>query len=423
MEGFPMRRILLFVGLAGIGVILGLRLQAEQGKKTVPAAAAPQRQGEAKLITVTYAVADLVVPIAYNLDAPKPQDEARPNPATDPNQVQPTKIPDEKTPYVTQENALIRLICAVVAPDSWRKEGKQATIEYFPLGMGLVIRQTKEAHEEIVDLLASLRRLQDLEVAVELRLVSVPDAASEKILGPLNATVKGQITYLDETQKRTLLDVLQNDKRAEVLQAPKITVFNGQRGCIAVSDWQFFLTGVSLTSANGQSYFTPNNVPTEIGFRSTICPTVSADRQSVLLDLQTKRTTLSEPVPLIPMQIPVPKVSEDGKKAKDGETAIFQMFFQQPKIATQIVDQKFSIPTGKTALIVAGKEQRQTRLNGAVVLAEQALNWAGIPADFAYSRETCTTILLVTPRIIVNDESKDSESKDSPHVIEHAVGN
>ena len=60
------------------------------------------------------------------------------------------------------ENALIRLICSVVSPESWRKNDNRASIEFFPLGMGLVVRQTKEVQQEIAALLASLRRLQEL---------------------------------------------------------------------------------------------------------------------------------------------------------------------------------------------------------------------------------------------------------------------
>jgi len=418
-----MRRVLVFAGLVSVGLFLCLNSQADQGEKKAPDTPADLSQGEPKLVTVTYSVADLVVPIAYNLDAPKAQDEGRNNAANDPNGAQPPKFLDVKTPYVTQENALIRLICSVVAPESWRKNGNRATIEYFPLGMGLVVRQTKEAHEEIAALLAGLRRLQDVQVAMEVRMVSVPEAVGEKILGAMNATSKDKVTYLDDSQTHALLEALQNDKRTEVLQTPKVTVFNGQRGSIAIIDYRFFLTGVTIHSANGQTFVTPNNAPHEIGFRSTVCPTVSADRQTVLVDLQVKRTTVREPVPLIPVQIPNPQRTEDGKIVKNGEAAIFQMFFQQPQFATQVVDQKFGIPAGKTALIVAGKEQRQTRIDADPGIAAQILVWAGILDDITYSREACTNILLVTPRIIVNDEHKEIYSNDKARSTLRPVGN
>lgn len=60
------------------------------------------------------------------------------------------------------ENELIALI-STIDPCCWRENGGRGTIEYFPLGMALVITQTADVHEQIVDLLAAIRRLQDIE--------------------------------------------------------------------------------------------------------------------------------------------------------------------------------------------------------------------------------------------------------------------
>ncbi len=130
------------------------------------------------------------------------------------------RITEEKTPYVTMENALIRLICSVVSPESWRKNDNRASIEFFPLGMGLVVRQTKEAQQEIAALLASLRRLQEVEVSMELRMVSVPEADGDRFLGAMNANANDKITYLEDSQTRELLEALKNDNGTQVWQAP-----------------------------------------------------------------------------------------------------------------------------------------------------------------------------------------------------------
>ena len=47
--------------------------------------------------------------------------------------------------------------------------------------MSLVVRQTQKVHEEIADLLDQLRRLQDLQVTVEVRFVTVSDRFFERI--------------------------------------------------------------------------------------------------------------------------------------------------------------------------------------------------------------------------------------------------
>src|SRR5262249_842814 len=58
------------------------------------------------------------------------------------------------------QNLLIKLITSTVAPQSWSDRGGSGTVDYFPLGMALVINQTPDVHEQIAELLSALRRLQ-----------------------------------------------------------------------------------------------------------------------------------------------------------------------------------------------------------------------------------------------------------------------
>src|SRR5262249_35813416 len=72
---------------------------------------------------------------------------------------------------------------------TWSEVGGKGTIQYYPLGMALVINQTQDIQEQIVDLLQALRRLQDLEVAIEMRLVSVSEAFFERIGVDFNVNI------------------------------------------------------------------------------------------------------------------------------------------------------------------------------------------------------------------------------------------
>ena len=144
----------------------------------------------------------------------------------------------------------------------------------------------------------------------------------------------------------------------------------------------------------------------ELAFARSARPRTDAN---CYLDLQVKRTTLSDSVPLVPVQIPVPQMLEGPGKGSTTLTqpVIFQMFFQQPQFVTQIVDQKFSIPTGKTAMIVAGKEQRENRSEYGAPVLSKIPYMNRLFKNVAYGRESCTTILLVTPRIIINNETSE----------------
>ena len=73
-------------------------------------------------------------------------------------------------PSAIQEAVLRKLIQKTVAPTTWSDKGGNGTIEYYPIGMALVVLQTAGVHEQIADLLASLRRTQEVEESHEARL-------------------------------------------------------------------------------------------------------------------------------------------------------------------------------------------------------------------------------------------------------------
>jgi hypothetical protein len=83
------------------------------------------------LVKVAYPVADLVVPIAS-----EPQ-------------------------TTTHEKRLMALITGQFAPNSWMGRGGPGSVNYYPLGMALVVDQTPAVQAEVAQLLQGLRRLRD----------------------------------------------------------------------------------------------------------------------------------------------------------------------------------------------------------------------------------------------------------------------
>src|SRR5207249_341856 len=77
------------------------------------------------------------------------------------------------------------------------------------------------------------------------------------------------LAFLSDIQVFMLLEAAQGDRRTNIMQAPKITVFNGQTSTMFVGDQTFFL--LSLTPVplgqTGLVVFNPANtpVPLEIG--------------------------------------------------------------------------------------------------------------------------------------------------------------
>ncbi len=78
-------------------------------------------------------------------------------------------------------DSLIELITTTVAPTTWDDVGGPGSIAPFATNLSLVVSQTQEVHEQIADLLEQLRRLQDLQVTIEVRFITLNDNFFERI--------------------------------------------------------------------------------------------------------------------------------------------------------------------------------------------------------------------------------------------------
>src|SRR5262249_3979210 len=85
-------------------------------------------------------------------------------------------------PPATREDALIHLIVSTVAPEAWNSKGGPGTIRYYPLGRSLVLNTTLQVHAEVRSLLEALRRMQDVNVVVEVRVLRVNPETLDGIL-------------------------------------------------------------------------------------------------------------------------------------------------------------------------------------------------------------------------------------------------
>jgi type II secretory pathway component GspD/PulD (secretin) len=469
-----------------------------------------------KLKRVTYPVADLVVPVEnhplpnvfninYYLERHYQnglQQNPGPTPYTGPFSMQtgaatgtpssgglgfgstptPATTPP-RAPGSTNEEALIKLITSTIAPQSWSDVGGQGTVQYFPLGLALVINQTLDIQEQVQDLLAALRRLQDLEVAVEMRMVSVSESFFERIGLDFNVNIvhentkydnnllttnfqpfgfintfkpsgfvsgitpagtftpdlgiplrqdsfalttppfgnyPGLITgdggltlglaFLSDIQVFMFMEAAQGDRRFNVMQAPKLTMFNGQTATLTVTDTQFFLTGIAPAfTPSGQLYFTPMEFPAPLGVALTVQPVVSADRRFVRMNLAPTLTNLANAnVPVIPIQIPVPQVFETGIAAT-GQDRLFQVFLQMPTMTTIAIMTTVSVPDGGTVLLGGLKTLSEGRLEYGPPILSKIPYINRLFKNVGYGRDAQSLLIMVTPRIIINAEEEERQ--------------
>jgi type II secretory pathway component GspD/PulD (secretin) len=388
----------------------------------------------------------------------------------------------KRGPAGTMEDTLIKLITSTVAPRSWSNMGGPGTVDYFPHTMSLVINQTADIQEQVQDLLAALRRLQDQEVAVEVRFITINENFFERIGVKFSANIvtdditdkfEPQITsgnfkpagfinqfspdrflagitpagtftptldipinvqtfeqalppfggypgvpgfggltlglgFLSDIQVFLFMEAVQGDTRTNVMQAPKLTLFNGQTASLFVTDQQIFVTGVTVTAQSGQFVYVPQVQTFPIGVNLQIQAVISADRRFVRMSLTPTLTNLATPmVQLFPIVTPIfPLI--DGTST--GQPIVFTQFIQQPVITQVGVQTTVAVPDGGTVLLGGLKRLSEGRNEYGPPILSKLPYVNRLFKNVGYGRETDSLLMMVTPRIIIQEEEEERQT-------------
>lgn len=380
------------------------------------------------------------------------------------------------------ENAriFIDLIKNCVAKDKWDDVGGTGSIQYFPMGLALVINQTQEVQEEIQLLLATLRKLQDLQVSVELRAVLVSEAFFERIgldfdmnirtptsrtepslvqgsfvpapfinrfgsglnlisgltpagtLTPdLNVPIRNStfnfttpqfggyqpeaglslgLAFLSDIQVFMFLEAVQGDRRAHIMQAPKISVYNGQQATIGGLMVRPVVTGVTpVPLANGNMMMIPTITPMPFGLSMTVQPVVSPDRRFIRLNVTPNLANgIQDPAGAI--VIAVPQI----------QTGVFDGGIPQPPLPTGplnvtvnpttanllIANTTVNVPDGGTVLLGGFKFLAEERTEYGPPILSKIPYLSRLFRNVGWSRDGSTLIYLVTARVIMIEEEE-----------------
>ena len=409
-------------------------------------------------------------------------------------QFQPGAMAPQRVQYAEQ---LKKLITGMVRPYSWAAMGGPGNLEYYDVGGALVVNQTADVIREVQELLESLRRLQDLSVAVEIRVISLSEAFFERVgvdfavnvptaqgakgaqfqaqlatsqfapepylnnystprgltvgynpaVGgftpdlsvPIKSTSYGLslppfggyqdalsptnnggigvgLAFLNDIQVYMFLEAAQGNRRINVMQAPKLTLFNGQTATVFVGDVAYFTTGLQVFNVGGQFVYLPQNVAFPIGnginpngggqggVSVTVQAVISADRRFVRMNLSPTLTALaSATVPLFPVSTFITPVFEGGSQ---GQPVPFTQFFQQPSFSQISVQTTVACPDGGTVLLGGLKTLAQGRNEFGPPVISQIPYLNRLFKNVGVGQETRHVMLMVTPRIIINSEEE-----------------
>jgi hypothetical protein len=133
----------------------------------------------------------------------------------------------------------------------------------------------------------------------------------------------------------------------------------------------------------------------------SVRPVISADRRYVSLNLKVNLTSLASPtIPLFPIVAPLQPVTESGSQ---GKPVPFTQFVQQPVINTLALDRTLAIPDGGTVLLGGLKRVVESRNEFGPPVLSKIPYLNRLFKNVGCSRETENVMVLVTPRIIVNE--------------------
>ncbi|MCC7211767.1 MAG: hypothetical protein E3K40_05625 [Candidatus Brocadia sp.] len=265
-----------------------------------------------------YDVRDILI----NLDDKEPLEFDITAAAT--SQLSMRKKADAKTKNSSERiHDLIELIVTTIEPLSWSQRasvigaaGADGRRQINVPGQGegsitarmgqpgdLVIVNSKHVHEQIEDLLASLRSAQNLQVSIESRFITVSDKFLEDIGNNLIGddvhidtgaeNIKGNLSgkevtgfslsysILSDPLLSGFLRAIQESKDSEFLTSPRITLSNTQRGNIAVVKTINYVQSTSVS----EGVVTPVIGTIPEGTTFDVRPIVSADRKYVHLEV------------------------------------------------------------------------------------------------------------------------------------------
>jgi len=371
-------------------------------------------------------------------------------------------------------DTLIDLITSTIAPTTWSDVGGPGSIEGFETNLSLVVSQTQEVHEDIVDLLEQLRRLQDLQVTIEVRFITLNDNFFERIgvdfdfdiddglntedpddvpqhgnptvtigldpLGQPTADLDLQFTQgsfgsavpqfggfdaataanfgfaiISEIEAFFVIQAAQGDTRTNVMQSPKVTLFNGQQAFVSDTSQRPFVTSVVPVVGDFAAAQQPVIVVLSEGTSLSVQAVVSPDRRFVRLTL----------IPFFSRIGEVEEFTFQGSSSSDSGTAIADpsnddstirqnesrstngTTVQLPTFSFVTVTTTVSVPDGGTVLLGGIKRLSEGRNERGVPVLSKVPYINRLFRNVGIGRTTQSLMMMVTPRIIIQEEEEE----------------
>lgn len=195
-----------------------------------------------------------------------------------------------------------------------------------------------------------------------------------------------QAALLDDIQLNLLLAQIATEMNADVVAEPRITLFDSQRSIIVLRNEPSAINDVESDIADAAKMVDPNVSIVQSGIVLDVRPVVSADRRFVQLHLVPGTRGVIVPT-LSPVQI-------------NGEDT----FLETPVIQLSMIQTMVSIPDGMTVLIGGMKATSDGDTDDQLPVLRNLPYINRLFANTGPVKETQSLMIMVTPRIIIEEE-------------------
>ena len=381
---------------------------------------------------------------------------------------------------------LIRLIRNTIDPDGWDDTNGDGTVQAFVPNLSLIVSQTQEVQDQIQDLLQQLRELNDVQIVVEVRFVSLADDFFERIgvdfdfnlndnsginplaipeevnpssivgltagLNDVTPSFSGDLdipfqqsffsstvptfggfdmaqaanfgfAILSDIEVFFLIQASKGDSRTNVTQAPTLTMFNGQVASVSDGSTVPFVTSVTPVVGDFAVAQQPIITLFPDGTSLNVQSVVSNDRKSVRMTLVPFFSQITNVDTFtFDGSVTTQRASDDsliddllgaalgdvddGDDLTELETTSEGVTIQLPTLGFTTVSTVVSVPDGGTILLGGIKRQREQRIERGVPFLSNIPYVSRLFKNVGIARETSSLMMMVTPRIIIQEEEE-----------------
>jgi len=226
-------------------------------------------------------------------------------------------------------------------------------------------------------------------------------SASQPFNTPVGgATASFGIAFLSDLEVYLFLTAIQSDSRSNIVQAPKVTSFNGAPAFITSQQQITYIASLTPLVGAGAAGFLPTIGQIPNGVQLNVTPVVTADRRYVRLTLAPQFISFNGFT-----TVSVPIIAGGGGLGGGG--AVANGTIQLPNLTLNTVNTTVTVPDGGTVLLGGVKRLQEQRTEAGVPILSKTPFINRLFRNVGIGRTTDSLMLMVTPRIIILEEEEE----------------